>query len=116
MPYSGVNQWGPYTSASSDDDLPEYSPSATPQPTGDLDPPQSPSGTISSEAPPFQFSTSQMVTESFLTDVLMVESDQQGAPALTNSTQQVISGVAATALQVLNFYGGSVGVSGSKFS
>jgi hypothetical protein len=41
---------------------------------------------------------------------------QSGAPALTNASQQVIAGVAASALQVFNFYGGSVGSVGNKFS
>jgi hypothetical protein len=128
MPYSGVNQWGPYTSAATDDDLPEYPPSATPQPTGDLTIAQSPSGVITGVQPVLNGPTSRMSpaafnydenessTEWFLSEELQPESSQQGVAALTNSTQQIIAGVAASALQVFNWYGGSVGSVGNKFS
>ena len=93
-PSSGLsNQWGFY------DPTVSYQPplgTGVPPATGTIAVPQSPSGAISSEAPPFQFSTSEMVTESFLTEVLMVESDQEGLPALTTPVQ--IQGLASVAI------------------
>lgn len=85
MPYSGVNQWGPYTSAATDDDLPQYPPSATPTAPGPQA--QSPTGVItglqtvpngpSSRMSPaaFNFNESESSTEAFL--------DQFGVPAGT---------------------------------
>jgi hypothetical protein len=88
------NNWGFY------DPTVSYQPplgSGVPPATGAITVPQSPSGAISSEAPPFQYSTGIMVTESFLTDVLGVDSDQEGLPALTAPVS--LSGLAPVQIQ-----------------
>jgi hypothetical protein len=58
----------------------------------------------------------QLNTEDFLSTI-GVNIPQQGSPALANSSvQQTIQGVASTAVQINNFYVGSVGKTGGQFS
>jgi hypothetical protein len=85
MTHAGTNQWGPYTANDGTAEYPNYAVpqgTATPSPTGDLDPPQSPSGSVTNESATFNFAETITSTEEFLTDVLVVDSAQQGSSAV----------------------------------
>ena len=86
----------------------------TPPPTGDLVVPQSPSGSVTNQAAEFNNDNSISSTQEFLTNVVAVESPQQGVAALT--TQPQIQGVPDAEIVWNNFTGGNVGSVGSKFS
>jgi hypothetical protein len=105
------NQWGEYNNNTGVSAEPVYAPSAAPDPTNDLVPPQSPSGLINPQpADP----TGQTNTEGFLAGKFSTL-PQQGTATL-DSTKVVIAGVAPGALQVFNPTGGTVGSTGDKFS
>jgi hypothetical protein len=76
------NQWGPFVPNTGASAEPVYPPSATPDPTGDLDPPQSPSGSVTGESGTYNFDASITSTENFLRNELQPESAQQGVAAL----------------------------------
>jgi hypothetical protein len=78
--------------------IPDYQPpigDATIPPTGDLVPPQSPSGAVSDQAPPYNYDAGISSTQNALQKVLQVASDQQGSDALNAPTPY--SGVSAAA-------------------
>jgi hypothetical protein len=70
-----TNNMGPWQSASN---LEYQNAGGTPPPTGDLDPPQSPSGSATNESATFNYAHGVTSTEEFLTDVIVVDSAQQG--------------------------------------
>ena len=108
------NSWGPYTT---EGDFSYAEPIGTGVPAESPAFPQSPSGSITNEAATWNFDNDLTSTENVLTNELMVESAQQGSPALANSSvQQTIQGLASTAVQINNFYGGAVGSTGNKFA
>jgi len=86
----------------------------TPPPTGEIVVPQSPSGSVTGESAQFNYANDITSTSEFLTNVVAVESPQQGAPAL--SIQPAIQGVPDAEIVWNNFTGGNVGSVGSKFS
>jgi hypothetical protein len=55
----------------------------TPPPTGNLAPPQAPSGSVTNESATFNYAHGVTSTEEFLLDVIVVDSAQQGTPALS---------------------------------
>jgi hypothetical protein len=57
----------------------------TPPPTGNLNPPQSPSGAVTNQSATWNFANSETSTRNFLDVVINVESSQQGVPSLTRS-------------------------------
>jgi hypothetical protein len=75
------NNWGPFSLASS---LQYQNSGGTPPPTGNLNPPQSPSGSVTGQSATWNFANSETSTRYFLDSVLNVDSVQQGAPALTH--------------------------------
>jgi hypothetical protein len=118
MAISGVNSWGPYTANDgSDAEFPNYvepiGTAVTNTPAA-ATPPQSPSGTIAAEP-----NRGELITESYLANVLGVESFQEGTVTLTSAP--TIAGVAAADLgwtnmvQEFNPQPG-YGSSGTKFS
>ena len=83
-PASGSqNQWGYYTPAST---YTYPSDGGVPPATGTLDPPQSPSGSVTGESATSNYATGETSTETFLADVLVVDRTQQGTPAISNVT------------------------------
>lgn len=111
------NNWGPYPPATDGGSAPVYPPTATPAPTGQLDPPQSPSGSVTGQSATFNYTNDITSTEEFLTSV-GVDSAQQGTSAISNVAQITSSfaGIAPAELMVNNFTAGSFGTVGSKFS
>jgi hypothetical protein len=104
-PSSGFqNQWGFYVPQSTY----EY-PNSGGQPpaTGQLDPPQSPSGSVTNESATFNFANEITSTQEFLQDVMEIDSAQQGPLAIANVASITIAGVPQAALQVFNF--GAIG-------
>jgi hypothetical protein len=69
------NNWGPYTS---NIDGPVYPPTATPPPTGQLDPPQSPSGGVTNESATWNYANSETSTENYVS--AMVAAAQDAVP------------------------------------
>ena len=86
----------------------------TPPATGLLVPPQSPSGDITGEAATFNYTNTITSTQYYLGSVLIVEGPQQGKVALDAAHQQTIAG--CPSVQINNWYSGSVGTVGTKFS
>jgi hypothetical protein len=85
LSHSGTNQWGPYTANDGTAEYPNYAlpvGTATPSATANLDPPQSPSGSVTNESATFNVAETITSTEEFLTDVLVVDSAQQGSSAV----------------------------------
>lgn len=79
-------------------------------------PPQSPSGSVTGESAAFNYANDITSTEEFLTNVIEVDSAQQGTPALNATNQVVLAGVAAIGLAINNWYAGADGTPGNKFS
>lgn len=107
----------------------------TPQPTGDIVVPNSPDGVVTGPVQdlagvgdlyisPATFNYVETIssTSEMLTNVLGVESAQEGESALANSTvQATVSGLGVTSsslqpYQINNWYSGTVGKVGSKFT
>lgn len=103
------NNWGPFYLQT---DF-EY-PIDGGQPTPPAPASQSPSGSVTGESAEFNFDNAITSTEEVLTNVLMVESPQQGTPALISVP--VIAGVDPGAIQWNGSLGGVVGIPGNKFS
>jgi hypothetical protein len=78
MPTNGINNWGPWQLASN-------LIGGTPPPTGNLNPPQSPSGSVTGQSATWNFANTETSTRYFLDSVLNVDSAQQGTPALTHA-------------------------------
>jgi hypothetical protein len=76
--------------------------------------PQGSSETANDFTGGFNYLNTISSTQQELANVLEVQSPQSGVPALTNSTQQTIQG--CPSVQISNWYSGSVGVVGNKFS
>jgi len=94
MPYSGVNQWGPFTSAATDDELPQYPPSATP--SAPATPPQSPSGSVTGDSAEYNYVNEITSTENFLQNVMYVNVVEAATDALTSLVS--LSGLPAVAI------------------
>jgi hypothetical protein len=73
---SGVinNQWGPA--------YPNAPAGSEPPATGSIIVPQSPSGSVTGQAAVFNFTNTITSTEEFLSDVIVVDDEQQGSAAL----------------------------------
>ena len=99
------NQWGPFFPASTY----EY-PADGGIPTAPANPPQSPSGALSADAPPPQFDTGEMITQQFLSGI-GENIPQQGVAA--QSTAPAVAGVDPKAIAWNNWTGGTPG---NKFS
>jgi hypothetical protein len=97
------NQWGYFTAQSTYSYPAPVGDGVAPS-TGNLGPPQSPSGSVTGESATFNFAETITSTEEFLTNVIEVDSAQQGAPALNASSQVTLAGV--TNLAVNNWYTG----------
>jgi len=93
------NNWGPWFPAST------FSYPPTGVPTAPAPAPQSPSGSVTNEAAPYNFNNSVTSTQEYLENVLAPESVQQGAAALSNPT--VYAGNVGTSSYV-NFAAGFV--------
>jgi hypothetical protein len=76
------NNWGPAQPTANGGDAPVYPPTATPSAPGNLAPPQSPSGSVTNESATFNYAHGVTSTAEFLTDVIVVDSAQQGSPTL----------------------------------
>lgn len=132
QPNAETNSSGPYT-AESDLSYPPTLGTGTPPPTPDYIYPQAPSGVITGpvvtpapaspgQAPPAtrtspafdNYQLSQSSTDISLEDTSPNIATQQGTAALTAATQQTIAG--CPSVQINNYYGGSVGSVGTKFS
>jgi hypothetical protein len=70
---------------------------------GQLDPPQSPSGSVTGQAATFNYAETITSTEEFLQAVLIVDKTQQGLPAL--NAAPVIAGCSSVAFA--NWYAGN---------
>jgi hypothetical protein len=79
-------------------------------------PPQSPSGSVTNESATWNYNAGETSTQYYLDSVLNIDAVQQGTPALNAISQVVLAGVAAGNLQVNNWYAGSYGTTGNKFS
>ena len=94
----------------------------TPPATGLITVAQSPSGSVTNQSAPFNYTNTITSTEEMLTNTLKVESAQQGSLALPNvSAQQVVAGTGITSststpLPINNFFSGVTGTVGNKFS
>jgi hypothetical protein len=100
------NNWGEYSNNTGVSAEPVYPPSAAPDQTGDLTPPQSPSGALSADAPPPQFDTGEMITQQFLSTI-GENIPQQGTPVVT--VQPHIAGVPDSQIAWNNWTGGTPG-------
>lgn len=90
----------------------------TPPATGTISVPQAPSGSVTGQAATFNYTNTITSTKEYLTNVLEVDSAQQGTNAISNvaSITSSFAGVDPKLLMVNNYTAGSVGTSGNKFS
>jgi hypothetical protein len=118
MSYSGVNSWGPYTSASDGDLQPVYPPTSFPEPTGDLVVAQSPSGSVTNQSATWNFDNDLTSTQNVLENELVVGSGPEGLNAQSNtSSQPVLAGTPSIQLnQFFNTTTTGVGKTGGKFT
>src|SRR5208283_2895827 len=70
-------------------------------------PPQSPSGSVTGESATFNYNETITSTEEYLTNILEVDSTQQGTPTLNATSQVVLAGVSPSNLAVDNWYTGN---------
>jgi hypothetical protein len=84
MPISGTNNWGPYTTADSTGaQYPSYPApegTATPPPTGNLAPAQSPSGSVTNQSATWNFTNGETSTEEYVS--VLVAKTQQGSASV----------------------------------
>jgi hypothetical protein len=86
----------------------------TPPATGLITVPQNPSGSVTNQSATFNHTNTITSTQEMLANVLMVQGPQQGKIALDAAHQQTIQG--CPNVQINNWYSGSVGTVGTKFS
>jgi hypothetical protein len=99
--------------------IPDYQPpigDAIPNDPPAPNPPQSPSGSVTNEAPEFNFTYTITSTQQELTNVLMVDSGPEGTAALPGTLAAAVVIQGCLSVQQNSWDTGVVGSVGSKFS
>jgi hypothetical protein len=98
---SGTNQWGAYTANDNSAEFPNYAVpegTATPSPTGSLNPPESPSGAITTNT-----GRNETATETYLSEFGESEAQQGATVANATNTFSGGGGVNPLAVQVFRW-------------